>query len=65
MTAVADLSTDDLKALAAKVRGEYETFRAAGHRLDMTRGKPSPEQLDLSNGMIALPGNCDYLTEAH
>lgn len=65
MTAIAELSSADLKALLAKVRGEYEAFRGQGHKLDMTRGKPSPEQLDLSNGMLALPGNGDYLTEAN
>ncbi len=65
MTSIADLSSADHQALLTKVRGEYDAFRAAGHKLDMTRGKPSPEQLDLSNGMLALPGNGDYLTEAN
>ena len=65
MTAIADLSAADHQALLAKVRGEYDAFRSGGHKLDMTRGKPSPEQLDLSNGMLALPGNGDYLTEAN
>lgn len=64
MTPIADLSSAELQALLAKVRSEYEAFRAAGYKLDMTRGKPAPEQLDLSNGMLALPGNGDYLTEA-
>jgi DNA-binding transcriptional MocR family regulator len=65
MTSIAELSSADHQALLAKVRGEYDAFRAAGHKLDMTRGKPSSEQLDLSNGMLALPGNGDYLTEAN
>lgn len=30
----------------------------------MTRGKPSPEQLDLANGMLVLPGNGDHFSEA-
>jgi DNA-binding transcriptional MocR family regulator len=30
----------------------------------MTRGKPSPEQLELASGMLALPGNRDHFTEA-
>ncbi len=30
----------------------------------MTRGKPSSEQLNLSNGLLSLPGNGDYLSQA-
>jgi DNA-binding transcriptional MocR family regulator len=51
---------DDL----ATVRAEYEAFRARGLKLDMTRGKPSPEQLDLANGLLALPGNQDHFSAA-
>ena len=28
----------------------------------MTRGKPAPEQLDLANGLLGLPGNGDYFS---
>jgi len=65
MTAIAELSSADHQALLAKVREEFAAFKAQGHKLDMTRGKPSPEQLDLSNGMLALPGNGDFHTEAN
>ncbi len=30
----------------------------------MTRGKPSPEQLDLANGLLALPGGRDYFSQS-
>jgi DNA-binding transcriptional MocR family regulator len=53
-------TNDDLAA----VRAEYEAFRARGLKLDMTRGKPAPEQLDLSNDLLALVGNRDYRTAA-
>jgi DNA-binding transcriptional MocR family regulator len=54
------MNVDDLAA----VRAEYEAFRARGLKLDMTRGKPSPEQLDLANGLLALPGNLDHFAAA-
>lgn len=41
-------------------RAAYEDLRARGLGLDMTRGRPSPEQLDLASAMTALPGNGDH-----
>lgn len=43
----------------AAVRAEYEGLRARGLALDLTRGKPSPEQLDLSDGLLTVlrPGD--------
>lgn len=63
MSSIADLSTDDLQKLHDRVLGEYQAFCARGLQIDMTRGKPSPEQLDLANGMLTLPGNGDHFTE--
>lgn len=39
---------------------QYADLRAQGLALDLTRGKPSPQQLDLSNALLALPGEGDY-----
>ena len=64
MPVTADLSPAALAALEARTREAYDAFRARGLKLDMTRGKPSPEQLELASGMLALPGNGDYHTEA-
>ena len=46
-------SIDDLKAQHAALRGQ-------NLKLDLTRGKPSPAQLDLSNPLLSLPGDGDY-----
>ena len=64
MTAIAALSTAERHALLAQARADYETFKARGLKLDMTRGKPAADQLDLANGMLTLPGNGDYRSEA-
>ena len=63
MNRIADLPDEDLQALRQTVRAEYDAFRARGLKLDMTRGKPAPDQLDLANGMMAFPGNGDYVTQ--
>ncbi|MCU1581851.1 MAG: putative aminotransferase [Microbacteriaceae bacterium] len=38
----------------------YEELRSRNLKLDLTRGKPSEEQLDLSNALLTLPGLGDY-----
>lgn len=42
----------------------YDELCALGLSLDITRGKPAPDQLDLSNGLLGLPGEDDYLDAA-
>ncbi len=44
----------------SELRERYAAFRERGLALDMTRGKPSPEQLDLSGEMLSLLGPDDY-----
>ena len=61
---VAELSPAELNALLTEVRGAYDAFKTRGLKLDMTRGKPAPEQLDLANGLLGLPGNGDYFSDA-
>ncbi len=55
------LSTADLAAFHDQIQPRYEAFRQRGLKLDLTRGKPSAEQLDLSNGLLGLPGESDFL----
>jgi DNA-binding transcriptional MocR family regulator len=63
-TQIANRSNTELETLRRQTRAEYGVFRARGLKLDMTRGKPAPEQLDLAEAMLALPGNRNHLTES-
>ncbi len=59
MTDTTQLPTSTLQQL----RADYEAFKAKGLKLDLTRGKPSPAQLDLSNELLGLPGAADHAAE--
>ena len=61
---VVQLPPAQLNTLRARVQADYDAFKTRGLKLDMTRGKPAPEQLDLANGLLGLPGNGDYFSEA-
>ena len=52
---LADLSPADLDAFLDRQRTAYDTLVGRGLKLDLTRGKPSVAQLDLSDGLLALP----------
>ncbi|MBT0567232.1 aminotransferase class I/II-fold pyridoxal phosphate-dependent enzyme [Williamsia sp. CHRR-6] len=54
------MSPAELASTRADLHDKYDALRAAGLSLDLTRGKPAPDQLDLSNGLLALPGVDDY-----
>ncbi len=49
---LASKTTAELDALAAEYQQEYERLRGRNLAIDMTRGKPAPEQLDLSEGLL-------------
>lgn len=48
---------------AGNIQERYDAFKAKGLSLDLTRGKPSAAQLDLSRALLSLPGAADYLGE--
>ncbi len=64
MRAYKDLSREELLALKAELEKSYEEEKAKGLKLDMSRGKPSAEQLDLSMGMMdVLTSGSDLMCE--
>ncbi|MBE5960928.1 MAG: aminotransferase [Lachnospiraceae bacterium] len=46
------MSKEELEQLKAELQAKYKEFQKKGLKLDMSRGKPSKEQLDLSMGMM-------------
>ena len=59
MEPLSRLPTADLAAFHARVQERYTAFQQRGLSLDLTRGKPSSAQLDLSSELLALPGPAD------
>jgi DNA-binding transcriptional MocR family regulator len=57
MVSIGSLSPDELTALHARHQQEYADLQIKKLSLDLTRGKPSAEQLNLSNQLLSLPGD--------
>ncbi|MFJ4566753.1 aminotransferase class I/II-fold pyridoxal phosphate-dependent enzyme [Streptomyces caelestis] len=56
MTTIAHRDADALALHLDEARRDYAGLKDRGLSLDLTRGKPSPEQLDLSAELLTLPG---------
>lgn len=55
-----EANTDRLLALKDEVTASYEELKARNLGLNLTRGKPSSEQLDVGESLLALPGEGDH-----
>ena len=52
--AYADMTREQLTALKVELEDELAQYKARNLKLNMARGKPASEQLDLSTGMLTL-----------
>ena len=50
----------DIRARFERAKADFSNLCKAELKIDMTRGKPSSAQLDLSSAMLTLPGNGDF-----
>lgn len=58
------MGTEELDAQIAQLKADVEELRARGLSLDMARGKPSPEQVDLSRPMLDVLTSGSDLTDS-
>lgn len=63
-TTYEELSKEELLEIKSELEAEFEKVKAQGLKLDMSRGKPSTEQLNLSMGMMdVLNSDSDLVCE--
>lgn len=59
-----EMSRQELEELRAKLTAQFEEIKAEGLKLDMSRGKPAPEQLDTAMPILdVLNAKADLKTE--
>lgn len=64
MKAYRELSENELLVLKDQLHKEYEEAKAKGLQLDMSRGKPSPAQLDMEKDFLGMViSDADVTTE--
>ena len=64
MKPYAEMTPEELTAEIAELKKEYKRYQNMELQLDMSRGKPCAEQLDLSMGLMdALDSNADLICE--
>lgn len=57
-----EMTKEELQQLKKELSAQYKEFQGKDLRLDMSRGKPSTEQLDISMGMMDVLSSGDDLT---
>lgn len=62
MKPYAEMTKEELQSLRKQLSAQYKEFQGKDLKLDMSRGKPSAEQLDLSMGMMDVLSSDDDLT---
>ena len=58
------MTAEQLKAFRDECRKQYDDFKSQGLKLDMSRGKPCKEQLDMSMPMLDVLNSSSSLIDA-
>lgn len=58
------MSREELQAELNAVKAEYDSLKAQGLSIDMSRGKPGADQLDISDGMLKVFEDGDFKCES-
>ena len=58
---LSELSHEKLSTLHSELKAAYDQLVAKGLKLDLTRGKPASAQVELSNELLSLPGEDDFI----
>lgn len=61
MTAYTEMNLEEIRELHSELEHKYSEYRALGLKLNMARGKPSPEQLELSLPMLDVINSASEL----
>jgi DNA-binding transcriptional MocR family regulator len=61
MTELIKMSREDLLRLHDEAQAAYESYKAKNLKYDMSRGKPCPQQLDLTLGLLDCLGAKDSM----
>ena len=62
--ALKDMTAEQLKAFRDECLKQYDDFKSQGLKLDMSRGKPCKEQLDMSMPMLDVLNSSSSLIDA-
>jgi len=62
MISYIEMTEEELRKESKSLKKKYDEYKALDYNLNMTRGKPCKEQLDLSLGLMSVLGEDDYKT---
>ena len=64
MKSYKQLSSVERREIYDALIAEYNDYKSKSLSLDLSRGKPNSSQLDISNGLLSVDLNGDYLSGA-